>query len=505
MKHLVLTIFVVINAGNLIAQSSKPDTLVNAIWDGTTWQNHSRIINNYDEDCRLKTALNQNWDVATSKWADHTISMYSYVSGDYVSEILTQLWLNNSWINNYRQTYAYDVSFKTLNTVVQTWSLDHWSNYTATSYTYDTYGYIDSVLTQLSYNDIPFQNNSLSINIHNSDGALEQTINQNWNNTTTSWNNYSKKSFIYNTRKTIDTAITSLWNQSTGLWQFNTQSVYTYTGTGKLFFYINQDWQTSQWVNHWQYTNSYDNYGFVSNVSGEIWDGFDFEKYNQNTYKNNSDGTINQHVTQYWSTTINNWVNSNRATYSYSASCVLPLKLLLFTATKTNNKVNLNWQAADEINSSHFTIQRSFNGADFTSLGDISARSTAGISSYEYAENIEKITSDRIYYRLKIFDKDGSYTYSKIVPVALTAYTGSLKVYPNPAKDQLFVLYKMQNTNKAELRITDMSGKIIYSNTVSKNQDTGLAGINISSLSKGMYYVLMITDNDIQRTQFLKQ
>ena len=45
------------------------------------------------------------------------------------------------------------------------------------------------------------------------------------------------------------------------------------TDAGKLFYYINQDWQTSQWVNHWQYSSSYDNYGFVSNVLGEIWDG----------------------------------------------------------------------------------------------------------------------------------------------------------------------------------------------------------------------------------------
>ena len=192
MKHFIFTIIVFMNTASLIAQSSKLDTLVNEIWNGTTWQNRSRTINTYDADCRLKTALNQNWDAVGGKWVDYTNAAYSYVSGNFASEILTQLWLNNSWANNRRQTYTYDVSFKTLNTIVQTWSLDHWSNYTSTGYKYDNYGYADSVLVQLSYNDGPFANTSLAINIHNSDGALEQTINQNWNSTTTSWNNYSK-------------------------------------------------------------------------------------------------------------------------------------------------------------------------------------------------------------------------------------------------------------------------------------------------------------------------
>ena len=165
MKHFILAIIVFVNAGSLIAQKSKLDTLVNAIWNGTVWQNRSRTINNYDADCRLKTALNQNWDAAIGKWVDYTMGAYSYVSGNYISEILTQLWFNNSWTNNYRQTYSYDVSFKTLNIVGQTWSFDHWSNYISTSNKYDNNDYADSVLVQLSYSDRPFENSSLAINI----------------------------------------------------------------------------------------------------------------------------------------------------------------------------------------------------------------------------------------------------------------------------------------------------------------------------------------------------
>lgn len=505
MKNLILIIIVFINAGSLIAQNSKLDTLVNAIWDGTAWQNRSRTINNYDADCRLKTALKQNWDDATAKWIDYSISAYIYVSENYINQILIQLWLNNSWTNNYRLTYTYDVSFKILSIVGQTWSFDHWSNYISTSNKYDNNGYADSVLVQLSYEDHPFENSSLTININNNDGTLQQTINKIWNKATLSWDNASKYSVVYNNHKTIDTATTALWNYNAALWQFQTRSIFTYSGTGKLFYYIIQGWQTSKWVNQSQYTNSYDNNGFVSNVLDESWDGFDFEKYNQDTYKNNSDGTIYQHVAQYWSNVINNWVNNTRETYSYSASCVLPLRLILFTATKNNYTVNLNWQSANEINSSHFTVQRSFNGADFTSLGDIPAKNGADINSYAYSDSIENTKANKIYYRLKIIDNDGLNTFSKVIPVALSANTSEFKVYPNPATDQLYILFNVQNTTKVELKITDVSGKIVYRNTVNINQGNSIANINISSFSRGVYYVLLSTDNGVQRAQFIKQ
>ena len=91
------------------------------------------------------------------------------------------------------------------------------------------------------------------------------------------------------------------------------------------------------------------------------------------------------------------------------------------------------------------------------------------------------------------------------MPVALSIYTGTLKVYPDPAKDELFVLFKMQSINKAELQITDILGKVVYSNTVNNDQQNNIAVADISSLSKGIYFVSLITGNDIQRAQFIKQ
>lgn len=504
MKYFILIISVCMIARSTIAQSSKPDTLVNERWFNGAWQKYSRTINNYDAGCRLQTGLIQNWDNTSAKWLDYSTSNYSYTSGNYISEILTRLWFNNAWNSDSRKTYTYDGSFKILSVVDQSWLLDHWSNYMAVSNKYDNNGHIDSVITQSSYNDEPFENTNLDTYLNDNEGKPQLATNQFWSKVSSTWVNYSKTSFVYNYDKTIHTAILALWNRNSAAWLDNTQTVYTYTGAGRLLNTVVQEWQPGQWVNQWLNTSYFDTNGFPSGVLTERWDGFDWEKYRQYSDKNNTDGTIYQHTTQYWGQGENAWVNEYRTTYSYSGSCLLPLNLLLFKAAKNANKVDLSWNDADELNVSHFTIQRSFNANDFADLGNIPSKNATGTNAYAHSDNIEKITAPTIYYRLKIVDKDGSYTYSKIVTVALPNDAITLRIYPVPAKDKLFIVLKMQNTNNAELRITDILGKVVYRNTVNNILHDGIAVVNISSLNKGIYFVLCASGSEIQRAQFIK-
>ncbi|MCA6423927.1 MAG: T9SS type A sorting domain-containing protein, partial [Flavobacterium sp.] len=61
-----------------------------------------------------------------------------------------------------------------------------------------------------------------------------------------------------------------------------------------------------------------------------------------------------------------------------------------------------------------------------------------------------------------------------------------IAVYPNPASDELFV----KNENNIELyaiKITDLTGKTVA------YQNSQLSSINISNLSKGMYFVTIET------------
>ena len=51
--------------------------------------------------------------------------------------------------------------------------------------------------------------------------------------------------------------------------------------------------------------------------------------------------------------------------YTNPVKSSLPVSLYSFTAQLDDNKVNLNWITALEINTSHFVIQRSTDGKSF--------------------------------------------------------------------------------------------------------------------------------------------
>lgn len=507
MKYIVITIIAFSLAGELNAQNSKIDTLVRVTWSGTTWQNYLRNINTYDADCRLINALYQSWDASSSKWTNDSLASYSYITGKYTSEIVTQRWMNNAWTDNYKQSFTYNGSFKTISLKTELWLLNHWSNYALITYSYDNNGYADSVLVQLSSNDGPFENATLDITVNNSNGMPLQTINRKWNKTTTSWDNNAKYSFVYNAGKTVDTAITSLWNYNKATWEYQTKTVYTYTPNRKLFYYETLEWQTNKWVDETLYTYYYDSYGLVSNILVQKYDGFDFEKFTQTIFTNNSDGTLNQHTSQFWVEATNAWVNNQQQNYSYSQVCLLPLQLLDFTATKNNTTVVLDWKTLDEKDIAHFTMQRNTDGTGFSDIARIPAANSTGAHTYSYTDDIQNITAAKIYYRLKITGIDSALFYSKAIPVDITAQVngGTFKVYPVPANNYLFVSFNMQNMHAAQLRITDVSGKIVYQSSISSNQANNLLTINISALSKGMYYAMLIMDNTIQRAKFVKQ
>ena len=109
---------------------------------------------------------------------------------------------------------------------------------------------------------------------------------------------------------------------------------------------------------------------------------------------------------------------------SRATNATLPLDLLSFTGNlQNNNTVLLNWKTENEINTSHFVIERSTDGIRYSGIGNVTAngRNNAGGSfNYSFTDNdAVNQSSQRLYYRLKMVDIDGSLKYSNIVSVSM--------------------------------------------------------------------------------------
>lgn len=165
-----------------------------------------------------------------------------------------------------------------------------------------------------------------------------------------------------------------------------------------------------------------------------------------------------------------------------------PLTLLNFTAQKDNNKVLLNWQTSNEINTSLFEIERS-NNSTFTKIGDIAAFNRIGQHHYEmYDEHPEKGTN---FYRLKMIDIGGRFTYSVIKRIDFNSQEQIL-ILPNPASDEL----KIRNAELYNfLEVIDASGRTVMQQKISGSQKV----IDVGKLATG-FYILRLSGTNIQKS-----
>lgn len=186
----------------------------------------------------------------------------------------------------------------------------------------------------------------------------------------------------------------------------------------------------------------------------------------------------------------------------------LPVTYTSFTASvANNNKVDLNWITANETNNSHFEVERSFgNGAGFISIGSV-AKGTAlgaGKQDYRHTDDSKELKGRGvIFYRLKQVDMDGKYTYSEVLAVKLQSNNnGSLQVFPNPFADKLELRFSVSVDAVAEIRITDINGKLILINRTRVNKGPVQVKVGgLQQLQPGAYIAQLVLDGKVMESQ----
>ncbi len=156
------------------------------------------------------------------------------------------------------------------------------------------------------------------------------------------------------------------------------------------------------------------------------------------------------------------------------------------------------WHTANEINVSHFNIQRSINGKDFITIGKVAAKNK-NFNEYSFIdEPTRNEQQETWFYRIESIDFDGKKQYSEIRNVDLGIRNLGLSIFPNPAKDFITIECK----GAKELFIIDYLGRLMKQlNNVSEHQT-----INTKQLPKGLYVVKIITINGITEiAKFVKE
>ncbi len=172
----------------------------------------------------------------------------------------------------------------------------------------------------------------------------------------------------------------------------------------------------------------------------------------------------------------------------------LPISLLYFAAVKNSGKVQLRWQTSNEINASHFEIEKSNDGSRFSSLTTVNAANLGGRQDYTSLDALP--SNGKNYYRLKMVDADGRFKYSQVIVVDFKTNAG-LVVFPNPASDVIKIYSDKLVTT---LEFLDIQGRLLK-----QLKSTPDNSYNINDLLKGVYFIRITTKEGTEILRFLKQ
>jgi mucin-19 len=172
------------------------------------------------------------------------------------------------------------------------------------------------------------------------------------------------------------------------------------------------------------------------------------------------------------------WTSGGRIDITFTST--LPVTWLGFTATaEKNGIVLLNWSTAAEVNSRSYSVQRSANGYDWTTVGVVpAAGNTASASSYQFSD--QTAVSNTYYYRLEQTDLDGKVSLSKTVVCSVSG--GTVKLYPNPVTGGTIMV---SLTNASVVSIYNSSGATLLHNKLPAGDNK----LDLSNYAPGIYFM----------------
>jgi len=179
----------------------------------------------------------------------------------------------------------------------------------------------------------------------------------------------------------------------------------------------------------------------------------------------------------------------------------LPVELTYFkTEVSDNQKVNVKWETATEINSSHFVLERSRDAVNYKSIINIEA---AGSSSTKkkYSFTDESALFGTNYYRLSQIDRDGIKQVFRPQAVIIDDSYLPFGIFPNPSVGINFNV-KVEDSDEASLNLTDFSGRTISLN-INKLTQTILEVTPSESLKLGTYFLEVQTLGSLKKHKIM--
>lgn len=207
-----------------------------------------------------------------------------------------------------------------------------------------------------------------------------------------------------------------------------------------------------------------------------------------------SDVQLDGFKTAYGAEGANTAVNSAAAWAALNLSGMppLPVKFISFDVARRNSDVLIQWSTAEEVQNSHFEIQRSENGSAWITIGMVNgAGNYSSIRNYEFIDR--NATAKLLYYRIRQVDLDGGYSFTPVRMIRNGNDATDLKIHSTGGIVNIHFSKPVEG--RVRIMLMSASGQIVSDQSV--NDPVGQVQLNNVGVARGIYVVVVRNEQDM--------
>lgn len=211
-----------------------------------------------------------------------------------------------------------------------------------------------------------------------------------------------------------------------------------------------------------------------------------------NTVTNSWDAPL---ISQTSNTTSNTVVVTNVSSFSPWAisrgSHLLPIVYLNYNATYSDGKVNVDWSTSSETNNDYYTIEKSSDLNEVTSIGTVAGAGNSNVVlNYRFVD--DNPGTGTVYYRIRQTDYDGTTDVSKWMEVKIST-ENNISVFGDNASGNISVIFSGVNEDYL-ISVFDLTGNCI-AKTANAQGGENTVVMHLPGVSTGIY-IVNITSRD---------
>ena len=181
-----------------------------------------------------------------------------------------------------------------------------------------------------------------------------------------------------------------------------------------------------------------------------------------------------------------NFDTDGNPTYFISSDCIYPLyvELVTFKAERVGRSIHVDWATQVELNNDFFVVEKSFDGTNFTSIGEVYGQGNSSeLTKYSFID--QELFDGIVYYRLRQVDYNGNSRYSNVVYVS----NNLISLYYYQGKIRL----KLKNNQYKEgsVNIYALNGALVYQGKLGSNE--------VIDWDKKGFYIIEIPELDFRQ------